>query len=78
MLGIHWCIVNNWEDCSVVMFTKKDLCQYAEMQHLHASALAAVTSIAGTTPQVCPVDSIVNTHPARQLVDEITLEISGS
>ena len=29
----------------------------------------------GTTPQVCPVDSIVNTHPVRQLVDEITLEI---
>ena len=29
----------------------------------------------GTIPQVCPVDSIVNTHPVRQLVNEITLEI---
>ena len=64
-----WYIVNHWEDqfCRDVY---QDLCQHAEMQHLRATALVSP----GTTPLVCPVDSIVNTHPVRPLVEEITLE----
>ena len=64
-----WYIVNHWED-QFCRHAYQDLCQYAEMQHLRASALVSP----GTTPQVCPVDSIVNTHPVRQLVNEITLD----
>ena len=48
----------------------QDLCAHAEIQHLRATALVSP----GATPLVCPVDSIVNTHPVRPLVDEITLE----
>ena len=60
-----WSIVNHWEDefCRDVY---QDLCQYAEMQHMRASALVWP----GTTPQVCPVDNIVKTHPVRQLVTD--------
>ena len=28
----------------------------------------------GTTPQICPVDSIVNTHPMSEAIEEVTLE----
>ena len=45
----------------------QDLRVYAEMQHLRATALVSP----GTTPLVWPVDSIVNTHPVRPLVEEI-------
>ena len=65
------CEVSNHSEDQFFRHVCQDLCKYAEMQHLRASPLASP----GTTPQVCPVDSIVNTHPVRQLVSEITLEI---
>ena len=51
-----WFIVNHWEDqfCRDVY---RDLCVHAELQHLRAVALLSP----GTTPQVCPVDTLVNT-----------------
>ena len=62
-------IVKHWEDqfCRDVY---QDLYKYAEVRHLRATALVSP----GTTSLVCPVDSIVNTHPVRPLVEEITLE----
>ena len=52
-----WFIVNHWEDqfCRDVY---QDLCIFAEFQHLRATALISP----GTTPLVCPVDTLVNTH----------------
>ena len=43
------------------------------MQHLRASAMI----LPGTAPQVCPVDSILNTSPRGDPVDEIRLESIG-
>ena len=62
-----WYIVNHWEDqfCRDVY-----QCVFAEMQHLRATALVSP----GTTPLMCPVDSIVNTHPAPPLVREVTVK----
>ena len=48
----------------------QELCVFAEIQHLRATALVSP----GTTPLVCPVDSIVNICPARPLVEEITVK----
>ena len=64
-----WYIVNHWEDqfCRDVY---GDLCCFAEFQHLRAAALISP----GTTPQVCPVDSLINTHPSPPLEVEVTME----
>ena len=45
-----WHIVNHWEDqfCREMY---EDLCNFDEMQHLRAIAMALL----GTTPSVCPV-----------------------
>ena len=51
-----WFIVNHWED-KFCRDAYRDLCVHAEFQHLRALALLSP----GTTPQVCPVDSLVNT-----------------
>ena len=51
-----WFIVNHWED-KFCRDAYRDLCIHAEFQHLRALALLSP----GTTPQVCPVDSLVNT-----------------
>ena len=40
------------------------------MQHLRASAMI----LPGTTPQVCPVDSIVNARSKRDPLEEIQME----
>ena len=63
-----WFIVNHWEDqfCRDVY---QDLCVFAEFQHLHATALISP----GTTPLVCPVDSLVNTHPSPLLGTDVTM-----
>ena len=50
-----WFIVNHWED-KFCRDAYQDLCVHAEFQHLRALALLSP----GTTPQVCPVDSLVN------------------
>ena len=57
-----WHITNHWEDqfCRDVY---EDLCCFAEFQHLRATALLSP----GTAPLVCPVDSLVNTHPSPPL-----------
>ena len=62
-----WYIVNHWEDqfCRDVY---QDLCVFAEFQHLRAAALISP----GTTPLVCPVDSLVNTHPSPPLGTQVT------
>ena len=52
-----WFIVNHWED-QFCREAYKDLCLHAEIQHLRAAALISP----GTTPQVCPVDTLVNTN----------------
>ena len=64
-----WFIVNHWEDqfCRDVY---QDLCEYAEFQHLRAVALLSP----GTTPRVCPVDNLMNTHPSPPLREQLTLE----
>ena len=56
-----WFIVNHWEDqfCRDVY---RDLCVHAELQHLRAIALLSP----GTTPLVCPVDTLVNS-PTKPL-----------
>ena len=64
-----WYIVHHWED-QFCRDTYRDLCKLPEMQHLRAAA----TSLPGTTPQVWPVDSIVNTSPRGDFVDEIRPE----
>ena len=40
------------------------------MQHLRVAAMI----LPGTTPQVCPVDSIVITNPRREPLQEVTIE----
>ena len=64
-----WYIVNHWEDqfCRDVY---QDLCVFAEFQHLRATALISP----GTTPLVCPVDSLVNTHSSPPLGTQVTME----
>ena len=64
-----WDIVNHWEDqfCRDVY---QELCTFAEIQHLRATSLVSP----GTTPLVRPMDSIVNTHPAPPLGDEVTMK----
>ena len=44
-------------------------CVFAEFQHLRATALISP----GTTPLVCPVDSLVNTHPSPPLGTNVTM-----
>ena len=68
-----WYIIHHWED----QFSRdvyRDLCRFPEMQHLRATDMISP----GTTPQVCLVDSIVNTHTRREAVDEVTLETLDS
>ena len=64
-----WYIGNHWEDqfCRDVY---QDLCVFAEFQHLRATALISP----GTTPLVCPVDSLINTHPAPPLETQVTMK----
>ena len=64
-----WYIVNHWEGqfCRDVY---QELCAFAEIQHLRATALVSPR----TTPPVCPVGSIINTHPAPPLVTEVTVK----
>ena len=64
-----WYIVNHWEDqfCRDVY---EDLCCFAEFQHLRATTLISP----GTTPLVCPVDSLVNTHPTPAYGVQVTLD----
>ena len=64
-----WHIVNHWEDqfCRDVY---QDLCVFAEVQHLRATALISP----GTTPLVCLVDSLVNTHPSPPLGNQVTMK----
>ena len=68
-----WHIVNHWEDhfCRKVY---QDLCCFAEFQHLRATALVSP----GTTPLVCPVDDLVNTHPSPPLVNQVNLATLAS
>ena len=58
----------HWEDqfCRDVY---QNLCVYAEFQHLRATALLSP----GTTPRVCPVDNLMNTHPSPPLGDQATM-----
>ena len=69
MVERDWYIVNHWEDqfCRNVY---QEPCVFAEMQQLRATALLSP----GTTPLVCPVDSIVNTHPEPPLVSKVTVK----
>ena len=46
-----------------------DLCVHAEFQHLRAIALLSP----GTTPLVCPVDTLVNTPTKPLLRDRVTM-----
>ena len=64
-----WFIVNHWEDqfCRDVY---QDLCVCAEFQHLRATALLSP----GTTPRVCPVDNLMNTHPSPPLGDQVMMD----
>ena len=67
-----WYIVNHWEDqfCRDVY---QNLCVFAEFQHPRATALISP----GTTPLVCPVDSLINTHPAPPLGTQVTMKTLG-
>ena len=64
-----WFIVNHWED-NFCRDAYKDLCVHAEIQHLRALALLSP----GTTPQVCPVDSLVNTSNKVPCGDSISVQ----
>ena len=64
-----WFIVNHWED-KFCRDAYKDLCVHAELQHLRALALLSP----GTTPQVCPVDSLLNTSNKVPRGDGISLQ----
>ena len=68
-----WFIANHWEDqfCRDVY---QDLCEYAEFQHLRAVALLSP----GTTPRVCPVDNLMNTHPSPPLREALSQRASGA
>ena len=72
LLERDWHIVNHWEDqfCRDVY---QDLCVFAEFQHLRATALISPR----TTPLVCPVDSLVNTHPSPPLGTQVTMKTLG-
>ena len=63
-----WFIINYWEDqfCRDVY---RDLSVYDEFQHLRAAALLSP----GTTPLVCPVDTLVNTPTKPLLRDQVTM-----
>ena len=65
-----WYINHHWEDqfCRDVY---QDLRRHPVMQHLPAAAMISPS----TALQICPVDSIVNTHPVRGTVDQMTLEL---
>ena len=67
-----WFIVNHWENqfCRDVY---RDLCVHAELQHLRAVALLSP----GTTPQVCPVDTLVNTTTKIPRGDGLTMQTLG-
>ena len=65
-----WHIVHHWED-QFYRNIYADLCRHQEMKHLGASAMISP----GTTPQACPVDSIVNTNPWRDYVEEVTVDL---
>ena len=58
----NWFMVNHWEDqfCRDVY---QNLCEFIEFQHLRAVAQLSP----GTTPRVCPVDNMVNTHPVYHI-----------
>ena len=64
-----WFIVNHWED-QFCRDAYRDLCVHAELQHLRAVALLSP----GTTPQVCPVDTLVNTSTKIPRSDGITMK----
>ena len=64
-----WFIVNHWED-KFCRDAYRDLCVHAELQHLRALALLSP----GTTPQVCPVDSLVNTSNKVPRGDGISVQ----
>ena len=62
-----WFIVNHWED-KFFRDEYRDLCVHAEFQHLRALLSP------GTTPQVCPVDSLVNTSNKVPSEDSISVQ----
>ena len=64
-----WFIVNHWED-KFCRDAYRDLCVHAEIQHLRALALLSP----GTTPQVCPVDSLVNTSNKVPSGDSVSVQ----
>ena len=64
-----WFIVNHWED-KFCRDAYRDVCDHAELQHLRALALLSP----GTTPQVCPVDTLVNTSTKIPRGDGITMQ----
>ena len=64
-----WFIVNHWED-KFCRDASQDLCVHAEFQHVRALALLSP----GTTPQVCPVDSLVNTSNKIPSGDTVSLQ----
>ena len=64
-----WFIVNHWED-NFCRDAYRDLCVHAELQHLRALALLSP----GTTPQVCPVDTLVNTSNKIPRSDGVTMQ----
>ena len=62
-----WHIINHWEDQFCRDVSLVEIFRGATFTgHSHDSA--------GTTPQICPVDSIVNTSPKREATEEVTLE----
>ena len=67
-----WFIVNHWED-KFCRDAYRDLCVHAELQHLRALALLSP----GTTPQICPVDSLVNTSNKIPRGDGISMQTLG-
>ena len=67
-----WFIVNHWED-KFCRDAYRDPCVHAELQHLRAFALLSP----GTTPQVCPVDSLVNTSNKVPNGDEVSVQTLG-
>ena len=64
-----WHMVHYWEDqfCRDIY---RDSRRYQEM-HLRAAAMI----LPGTTPQVCPVDSIVNSSSKREHLNEVKLDL---
>ena len=64
-----WFIVNHWED-KFCRDAYRDLCVHAEFQHLRALALLSP----GTTPQLCPVDTLVNTSNKIPRGDGISMQ----